>query len=349
MKVKFLSTEFHKKKNHKGKNIEAFSIAELIIAILLIGATMTGIIAVIYQAFGLIETSKQKEKAVEIAQEQITGMLSIKKDNWYTLVNNTDGNSKFITLNSSNTYILNDCTITPAVCVAQNISGTNYTTTLTINNAYRDSSTLATFQTTPGILDNHFRYVKVQVSWLNFSQINKTYTQDAYIGDWDTYTISQSLFSDFRKGSDFNNTYLAGGSSAFSGISLSTTTASVYATSGTYTSISFDSLSALTNYFNVDITVDTSSSGTSISLVEARATNQLSGATYLNTTAPSWQTWTTLTCATKNNNTSNTILNCVVPNTSTFTNKEFLEYRITLSTTNTANTPLVTSANINYQ
>ena len=354
-------------KNYHKKRLKAFSLSEIIIAIALAGIVLTVTVAAILQAYVTIEISNQKATASNMLQEQINALVKLKTGNWNAVASNTEASSKSapkmilfqnsdstITYSPSytslttNDYVLNDCAgsfTKSATCPDITKDGVAYTVRIMVDYGYKNIS--GNFVTTGGTADYHYRYITAQATWLDYSQTSRTVTTDSYFNDWDVSTIAQSTFYDFRRATDMNNTFLSGGSGAFTGVSLLTSAASTYVATGTYTSTVFDSHSTTSSYYVVDITVDNSASNTSISLVRARAAPLSLTQNYVDTNNAKW-TWTTLTCSTPVIS-STAKISCLVPSSTNFQNVEFFQYELTLTTTNSANTPLVKSVNVTYQ
>lgn len=201
------------RKRHK--HLKAFSLIELIIGVALAGLLITSGVAIAVQAYISGQVATQKIKANGYLQEQFNAILENKYYNWSTL--NNIGVSQYYQYNSStNKYDINTGTLSIVDI------GTTYSLSFLINAAYRDGTGLLTI--TPGTFDSHYRNVVVTATWKDIASNTQNVEFESYLNDWDTQTVAQDTFDEFRKGADATSTQITNKNGTVAKILRGTTT-----------------------------------------------------------------------------------------------------------------------------
>ena len=124
------------------KTYKGFSIAEIIIAIALFTLVFVSLIQISSLTNRITNSSKEKNQSFEEINNIEKQLISIRNNNWFDILSNSDGSNKYIEL-VNNSYVIKNGTL----------SNDGITSYFTIKKANRDSS--GKLVTTGTIVDSH--------------------------------------------------------------------------------------------------------------------------------------------------------------------------------------------------
>lgn len=162
------------------------SLVELIISISIFSIVVASLSYFSIDAYRGNENASKRIVAANMLQEITYGLISIKNNNWASIINNTGGMKRLV-------YSNNKYSLEPGNEVKD-----GFTISITIEPVFRDNNDNIVF--IDGSLDARTRAVNISVSWSDISNQTQTLESKLFINNWNSYTWKQTTKSDFDLG-----------------------------------------------------------------------------------------------------------------------------------------------------
>lgn len=172
-------------------NKSGILIVEAILSIALFAIFAAGAVYLLTASILTSRTAQRHATAAAYATEAIEAVQSIDRLAWNELTDSPDS-----------TYGLqevgDDWTL---VADPDHPHGdTDFTRTITISDAYRDSSDQLTDTATGNTFDPHTRKITVQIDWITDTGSSQQMTSATYLSDWDAEALSDDAVADWTAG-----------------------------------------------------------------------------------------------------------------------------------------------------
>jgi len=163
------------------------SLVELIVGIGIFALVVGSVSMFSTDAIRANANARKRIEAATYMQEMLNAIITIKNDNWPSIINSTGtGNKKIVFQN--NKYQLVDG--------AEVRDG--YTITINIDPVLRDSA--GNIVLTGGSQDFRTRSIITTISWTDFLNINQSISSVMYVNNWNAYIWKQTTKTDFDSG-----------------------------------------------------------------------------------------------------------------------------------------------------
>lgn len=173
---------YNDKTKYKG-----FSLVEILVAVGVF-AIVTVSIAGLFTTLSVNSTNDSEMISAQLEMRKMVSLVvKHKGEAWYEIMDNSDGNQKYISIVEGGTAI------SDGVLVEN-----GYTEYFTINNVLRDTS--GNIVDSGGSIDPLTKKITLNISWVSPQLGAQSLTRTLYINDWETLKLTDTTVAEFQQG-----------------------------------------------------------------------------------------------------------------------------------------------------